>query len=91
MRAAIVTLLTAIAALPAWAQSARPVPGGPPSGPINIIRPSAGAADPAADTTPTVFYTGARRPAVVAAEPRTPIPGDELVVWRSSSPIVRSV
>jgi hypothetical protein len=87
MRAAILTLLTVGAALPAFAQSVRPLA----SGPINVIRPTDRAVDPAADTTPTIFFTGPRRPATPASEPRAALPGDDLVVWRSASPMVRSV
>lgn len=75
----------AIGAAPssAGAQPVRPAP----TGPVNVIRPSSPLADPAADTTPTVFFAGPRP----APAPATDVPGHELVTWRSSSPLVRGV
>ncbi len=68
----------AIGAAPssAGAQPVRPAP----TGPVNVIRPSSPLADPAADTTPTVFFAGPRP----APAPATDVPGHELVTWRSA-------
>lgn len=59
----------------------------PTSGPVNVIRASNPAADPGRDTSRTVFFEGPRP----APPPAEDVPGHELVIWRSSSPLVRGV
>lgn len=76
------TLLAGPAAI-VGAQSVRPVP----TGPVNVIRPSQPAPDAARDTSRTVFFDGPRP----APPPAEDVPGHDLVIWRSSSPLVRGV
>lgn len=82
-RTTVAILAASVAAAPMAAQVARPAPVGP----VNVIRPSDPTRDAAADTSPTIFYAGGRPPRDPAVDPR---PGDDLVVWRSST-LVRGV
>lgn len=74
--AAVFAAALGLVALPVCGQGVRPTP----TWPINVIRPSDPSQDAAADTSRTVFFTGARPTRDPATDPR---PGDELVVWRS--------